>query len=337
MSFQRPPITHNPDNQERRAGFEFEFADVDIQTCSEIIAELFGGKIKYKNALEAEVTDTPMGNFKVELDAQMLKSLAAKLEMKHPVEEDSLLDMNQIRAALSARMGQAAGLMVPYEIVTPPMPFDQLPKLEALRQKLQEKDAKGTRSAFVNAFGTHINPEVASEKVSYIRDILRAFLILYPWLKKVMRIDLPRRMLTYIDPFPEAYVKLVLQDDYDPSLDQFIEDYLAHNPTRNRALDLLPLFAHLKPSMLDGLDEGQRKLVKARPTFHYRLPNCEIDDPDWRIARDWNYWIEVEKLANDPEKLRSMAADYLKFQETGLPIFSADWSTEVAEKLGYDA
>jgi hypothetical protein len=89
--------------------------------------------------------------------------------------------------------------------------------------------------------------------------------------------------------------------------------------------------------MLDGLDEGQRKLVKARPAFHYRLPNCEIDDPDWRIARDWNYWIEVEKLANDPDKLGSMAADYLGFQGNGLRIFNADWSTEVAKKLGYDA
>lgn len=40
-------------------------------------------------------------------------------------------------------------------------------------------------------------------------------------------------------------------------------------------------------------------LVKARPAYHYRLPNCLIDEPDWRLAREWNTWVAVERLAAD--------------------------------------
>jgi len=336
MTFYTPPLKTNSEKKPRRVGFELEFTDADIKTCSELIADLFGGKVRYENALEAEVIETPMGKFKVELDAQILKKLAARLEQEKLAQDVGIVDMERLQTEVSSWIGQAAGQVVPYEIVTPPLTFDQLPKLETLRQKLQERNAKGSKAGFFNAFGMHINPEAASEEVDYIRDILCAFLVLYPWLKKVMKIDLSRRMLTYIDPFPEAYVRLLLAENYSPSLEDFILDYLKHSPTRNRALDLLPLFDHLKPDLLDGLEEGQRKLVKGRPAFHYRLPNCEIDDPDWRISRDWNYWVEVEKLAYNSEKLRSMCVEYLEFQNDELRIFETDWALRVAELMDFE-
>lgn len=337
MEFAPLPRSENADGKPRKVGFEFELAGLEIKGCAELIAELFDGEIAYKHSLEAEITDTPMGSFKVELDAHMIKNLAARLEEKHAVKADDLIDINEIRATLSDWMGDAAGQVVPCKIVTPPFACEQFPELETLRQKLQERKAEGTGAFLTNAFGMHINPDIASKNVNYIRDVLRAFLVLYPWLKQVMDIDLTRRMLTFIDPFPESYVKLVLAKNYEPSLDAFVADYLEHNPTRNRALDLLPLFAHLNPEMLRKLDESERRLVKARPTFHYRLPNCEIDDPNWRIARDWNYWVEVEKLAEDKQKLASMTKEYRAFLNKTFHLLGPDWPEQAEQKYGYAA
>ncbi|OBX33760.1 putative amidoligase enzyme [Halomonas elongata] len=39
----------------------------------------------------------------------------------------------------------------------------------------------------------------------------------------------------------------MLDPDYQPDLRTLIDDYLEYNPTRNRELDLLPLFAYLDP------------------------------------------------------------------------------------------
>jgi hypothetical protein len=54
-----------------------------------------------------------------------------------------------------------------------------------------------------------------------------------------------------------------------------------------------------------------KHLVKPRPAFHYRLPNCLIDEPDWTLAREWNTWVTVEQLASDPERIRTMSREYL--------------------------
>lgn len=336
-SFNTPPHTKNVDGKPRKVGFEFELAGTGIEGCAELVAELFDGKISYNHSLEAEITNTPMGTFKVELDATIMKKLASQLEKEKPAGADDVVDMNRLRALISEWMGDVAEQIVPFEIVTPPLTFEQFPQLESLREKLQEKKAEGTKAAFVNAFGMHINTEIASEKIEDIRDIMRAFLLLYPWLKQVMEIDFTRRILTYIDPFPKEYVKLVLAENYAPSLEGFIDNYLEHNPTRNRALDMLPLFAHLKPDSLGELKESDRKLVKARPTFHYRFPNCEIDNVDWSIAREWNYWVEIEKLAEDKKKLADMSAAYLTFLERPFHTLSNNWIKQTTKKFGYGA
>lgn len=331
MTFEQPPSWKNVDGNDRKVGFEFEFAGVDTKNCAELIAELFGGKISWNHSLEAEISNTEAGTFKVKLDAQPVTKLVAKLE------SDSVINNRKLREDLSTWIGDAAGKIVPFEIVTPPMTFEQFPMLETLREKLQQRDAAGTKSAIIYAFGMHINPEISSEKVEDTRDILRAFLILYDWLQQVMKVDLTRRALSYIDPFPTDYVKKILSNDYTPDWDTFIADYIEYNPTRNRALDLLPLFAHLKPDSLKLLKETDRKLVKARPAFHYRLPNCEIDKPNWRIARDWNYWVEIEKLANNKDTLSKVSEEYLLFIDKPLHMLSNNWGQQISKQFGYAA
>ncbi len=40
-------------------------------------------------------------------------------------------------------------------------------------------------------------------------------------------------------------------------------------------------------------------LVKARPAFHYRLPDCKVNEAGWTAAAPWNRWVFIEVLAED--------------------------------------
>ena len=46
--------------------------------------------------------------------------------------------------------------------------------------------------------------------------------------------------------------------------------------------------------------------VKARPTFHYRLPDCRVNEPGWSVADAWNRWVYVESLAADTDLLAEL-------------------------------
>ena len=109
-----------------------------------------------------------------------------------------------------------------------------------------------------------------------LRRHLQAYLVLSPWLRASIDVDATRRLLPFVRPFPEAYVRKVLAADYRPDLHGLVADYLAANPTRFRELDLLPLFAYLVPEQYYATPADP--LVKPRPAFHYRLPDSRVDD-----------------------------------------------------------
>lgn len=332
MDYETPPSPLNPENEERKAGFEFEFANLDVEKSCKIITDLFGGSIKHKHSLEADIEDTSLGKFKVELDSQIVKNWIISLEK----EKSEIEDIDELKMQLSRFIGDAAGQIVPYEIVTPPIKFSQFNEITKLLDKLRKEKAEGTGAAFAYAFGLHINPEIASKEAQHIGSILKAFLILYPWMVQVMDIDITRRILTYIDPFPKDYIKLILAEDYSYDLDKLFDDYIKYNPTRNRSLDLTPLIAELRPEKIKKLEKEDRELIKARPAFHYRLPNCEIDNPNWSVAKEWNYWIKVEKLAADKEKLDEMAKEYLKFLDKPFSSIRSQWIEKTITRFGYD-
>jgi hypothetical protein len=207
-----------------------------------------------------------------------------------------------------AKLFAVAG--VPFEIVTPPMPVTDLAPLDELRRLLRQNEAAGTRVRPWYAFGMHINPEIPSDDPGQLRDYLRAFLLLYPWLKRRVNVDLARSFSPFINSFPEEYARLGLQPDYPADEGRLIDDYLAFNPTRNRPLDMLPVLCHLNEGrVMDRVED--KHLVKPRPAFHYRLPNCLVDEPDWTLAREWNTWVAVEQLANDRDRLEAMSREYL--------------------------
>jgi gamma-glutamyl-gamma-aminobutyrate hydrolase PuuD len=334
MAFHPLPCPLNDQDQPRKAGFELELSGLKISHCAELVQDFFGGTLKQEHSLKAEIENETLGTFKVELDATTVKNMAERLEkdVPHQAQRD---EIDSLKKALSEWVGDAAGHVIPCEVVTPPLAPDQFPRLEELRQILMRYKAKGTKSSLIHAFGMHINPEAGRVDALTLRDILRAYCILEPWMTKAMAVDLSRRLSTYINPFPKAYKNLILNETYNPDLKRLIDDYLQYNPTRNRPLDMLPLFAHLQPECIKGLDEHEQRLVSPRPAYHFRLPNCEIDNPRWRIADDWNMWVEIERLAEYKNKLANMARDYRAYLNRTCNLFGPSWVKIVSHRYGY--
>ncbi|MEJ2089625.1 MAG: amidoligase family protein, partial [Gammaproteobacteria bacterium] len=183
-------------------------------------------------------------------------------------------------------------------------------------------------------FGLHLNPEMPALDAGTIIAYLRAFLCLYDWLLKVSEVDWSRRVTPYINPFPTEYVRQLLEPDYAPPLAGLMDDYLGLNADRNRALDMLPLFAHLDEDRVRSVIDDPR--IKARPTLHYRLANCDIDLPDWGIHTAWRHWLEVERLANDRERLTSIAAAYKKHLGTLTSRALSNWAASCEQWLTSD-
>jgi len=49
------------------------------------------------------------------------------------------------------------------------------------------------------------------------------------------------------------------------------------------------------------------------------------------VATEWNYWVEVEKLAEDAEKIRKMSELFLEKKRTTFISFRDKWHNEVKE------
>ena len=325
--FLLPPVLHNAQGRLRRAGFEFEYAGLDLFASARLVQQLFPGVHTVRNTFVHEV-DSPAGRFRVEIDSTFLKERKYEPALRamgvDPEGRDTKWLEEKVRAV--------AGTMVPIEISTPPLPLTDLARLDVLRARLRDAGANGTRTALWYAFGMHINPEAPSLEPAALLAHLRAFLLLYPWLKSRSEVDLTRSISPYIKPFPAAYARLVLDPDYDATAGRLVEDYLSHNPTRNRPLDMTPVLACLDEARVNALVQ-EKHLVTPRPAFHYRLPNCMVDEEHWTLAAEWNRWVEVERLASDPARLAAMSRDYLAADQQSLRPFIDRWPGVLAQHL----
>lgn len=303
--FPQPARPLRADGRPRRVGFELEFAGLSPEGAAAAIQEAFGGEVQSDSRFVKRVAGTAWGTFKVEVDARVLKerSYRALLSQMGFNLDDRTLD------SLDEQVLRLASTVVPVEVVSPPLPVGEAGQIESLREALRRRLAQGTRAGLVYAFGLHLNPELPELEVDTIRATLQAYLLLLPWLKWRDDTDAVRRLTPFIQDFPAEYVRRLLQPGYCPGLGAFIDEFLAFNTTRNRSLDLMPLLAHLDPGRVRrALPDDP--LTQARPTWHYRLPNCLVDDPDWRIARPWRDWLMVERLADDPQRLGQLMADW---------------------------
>jgi hypothetical protein len=290
----QPPRTTNADGDARRIGVEIEFGGVELDQAAALVRDVFGGDVAEPSPHVRDVKGTGIGDFKIELDAQLV----------HPKETSDEIERKARKLA-----GDLSRTFVPTEIVGPPAPLDSLDDFDRLIEALRSAGAEGTGDGVSYAFGLQLNPEVASTDAADILAVLQAYVLMSPLLRRRIGVDPMRRLLPYVDPFPFAYARKILDPDYAPDTSVLIDDYMTDNPTRNRELDMLPLFAHLDEQRVRAILDDP--LIKARPTYHYRLPNTDFADPGWGVVREWNRWVIVERLATDDARRGQLADAFL--------------------------
>jgi hypothetical protein len=314
-------------------GLEIEFGHVTLEETLALLQRTLGGTVRAESRTEGAVDDTRWGSFHVEFDSAPLKSQSYLKPLEHlGVEPDSPTAQFVENSVL-----RVAAEVVPVEIVSPPIPWPELSGLDPLWAALQDAGAEDTRASLLYAFGMQLNPEAAELSAAYALAHLQSFLLLEDWIEEETQVDLTRRLSPYVRGFPMEYQRLILAPGYAPDWGGFVRDYVAHNPTRNRALDVLPLIVHATGLDLSAEVEDW-SLVKARPTFHYRLPNCELNRPGWSPAVEWNRWVEVEKLAASPSKLRELSQVYLAIADAGGSDAARkkSWIRYMKERIGFD-
>ena len=312
-----PPRRHNEHGSERRVGVELEFGGLDTAAAAALVATHCGddGQPQARGP-HRFVVPSRHGEFTVELDTRIAHPSEGMADTGDdgfiPTLRRVVASIDEFAADVAGRVGQ---LIVPTEIVTPPLPWSALELVDDLAAALREAGAEGSAASAAYGFGLHLNPEVASHEPRYLLAHLRAYLLLSDWLRREIHIDPTRRVLPHADPFPVEYCRLVLDPGYRPSIRRMIDDYLLHNATRNRELDMLPLFTSLEPERVrEALDDER---VKPRPTFHYRLPDMALDKPGWKPTDEWRRWLEVERLAADEKRLGMLSDAFLLYAPIG--------------------
>ncbi|MFT7242816.1 MAG: hypothetical protein ACI82A_000156 [Candidatus Azotimanducaceae bacterium] len=304
----------------RRVGFELEFSGLEMATVARILADTLSGTYKPLNQAECKVETKQLGTFKVELDWQLGKILARQRKDERDTDEDD---------PLMSWLTSTASEIVPIEIVCPPIAADNLAALNPLIEALREAGAMGTSASPIYAFGVHINPELPDTKPVTIANYLKAFCLAQEWLVAEHKVDLSRRITPYINLFPAGYVAVVLDYDGQTTLDELIDDYVEHNPTRNRALDMTPLFRHLNEERLTRAIDDEK--INARPTFHYRLPNCHVGREGWYLNQCWNLWCVIERLSLDEQRLVAMTSQWQARHDQIIPLQGYTWHSELNE------
>lgn len=298
VRFELPPSLTNADDEERRVGVEIEFGGLGAEPAAGLVQKVFGGTLLKHNPNAYDVERTALGDFAVKLDTRFAG-----------YDENAGGFLEEVKAELGNLFGAAASLVVPFEIEAPPVAIRQLPEIEHLMHELREAGASGTGASPFFAFGLHLNPETPSLDVRTISAIVKAYAMASPWLWRTIHPDSTRRLLNFAEPFPDEYVRLLAGDRYWPDEAALIDDYVALNPTRNRDLDMLPLLTFLDEDRVRSKLPDEK--INPRPTFHYRLPDMRLGDPDWSLATEWNRWVAVERLAADGERLAAICRAYL--------------------------
>ena len=320
-----PPVTETATGEPRRVGIELEMIGLGVSDVSGIVADRLGGRCEEQSHYEHIVHGDDAGEWHIELDWEYLKRKGR--------EEAPSTDLAAFVDETAERVVRAgAETIVPVEVVSPPLPMRRLAEIQTLIVRLRDAGARGTGAGLSYAFGLQLNPELPSLDARTIVAYLKAFFCLYDWLEERSAPDFTRKLTRFSAPFPGAYVRKAIDPDYWPPQDQLIDDYLADNATRNRALDMLPLFLHLDEPRVRAVVEDPR--VKARPTFHYRLPNCKIDEPGWGIHIAWGDWLKVEMLAMDRPRLERICRAYARWLDKPMGHLFENWAREVDAWLG---
>lgn len=318
-----PERQRNQDGQERKVGVEIELSGLTYNDLVSHTARLLNGEPRLASRYVTRI-ETSAGSFTIELDSAPIKDLDL-------ADERLPESIRELGSQAMEVIDFAAERIVPLEIVSPPLAMTSLEDIELLVNKLRDLGAEGSRQTLYFAFGLQLNPELPDLEPGTLVCYLRAFAILYEWLKARHQLDISRKFTPYIEPWSSRYIDRLMAADYQPDMDALMRDYLHYNPTRNKALDLLPLFAHLNKPLLNQYVTDPR--VKSRPTLHYRLPDCDIDNPHWHFSTVWNDWVVLEQLANHPEDLEKARQAFCEARKFSLHNLTHPWPNTIDQWL----
>lgn len=318
-----PEVTHTADGSERRVGVELEFIGLEAHDAARLVKQAVDGELETISDYEYCI-DSDSGAWRIERDQELLKELGRR--RSDDPDQPSALDK---AAEQMLRLGSE--LVVPLELVGPPLPMQELGTFQALVDTLRAAGAEGTDDSVIYAFGLQFNPELPDLEAATIVRFLQAFFCLQSWLIERASVDTARRLTRFAEPFDEEYITRVIDESYQPDMVQLIDDYLEHNPTRNRALDLLPLFACIDEERVRNTVDDS--LIKARPTFHYRLPNSNIGQRGWSILPAWQDWLKVEALARQHDLLGELRQRYRDHPDKLLEFTRSQWTRKVDQWL----
>lgn len=293
------------DGAPRRTGVEIEFAGLDERRAANIVAETLGGTAQEGESHEFTVRGTRVGDIEVELDTVLRKK-----------KDIPLIEMG---------LDLATGL-VPVEIITPPLHHDDLAQLDPLVGALRTAGATGTRNGILLGFGVHLNTEVVAPDDPHTLNTILAFGVLEPWLRRKEDLDVTRRLMPFVNPWPAGFVADLVQEK-PQSLAGLMTVMARHVQSRNHGLDLFPLFAHADADLYNRLFPEPDK-TSARPTFHFRMPDCRIDEADWSLAQAWRLWCAVEQVAANPPLLQALGTAWLDHFHNA-PGADGRWSAKV--------
>ena len=296
----------------RHVGVELEFAGLSAADAAAVLERWTGCEPEARDPHSFTVPHPQLGKLEVYLD----------MAGAHPKGEPDETDLDR---TLRGVLGDTAQVVVPVEIVTAPLEPERLPELDPLVGALRAAGAVGTQGSIFYAHGMHLNVEVRALTAERIAPVLRAFVLLEDWIREELAIDLTRRTFAFVNPFPSSYADCVADPGFGGDLDRLMDEYLEHNPTRNRSLDMTAVFGLIDRERVVTALGGEK--LKPRPTFHYRLPDCSIDRPGWTPARDWNLWVVVEQISERGELVAALARAWVAYRESWLTQ-RADWRRE---------
>lgn len=302
-----PPfaVPATQDGAPRRTGIEVEFAGLSEAQVAGLVAKHLGGTVTDLGEMSFRVAGTRIGDVGIELDTALRKQE----------------DLPLVKEGLGLMRG-----IVPVEIVTAPLTYDQVALFDGFCcDILRPAGALGTRDGVLLGFGVHLNPEIPGLSDPRCLAIPVAYALLEPWLRAQEDLDLTRRALPFVDPWPKPLVDALVAEP-PATMDALMRVYAAHVQTRNHGLDLLPLLAHADSALFRSLfpqDAGG-----GRPTFHFRLPDCRIDEPDWSLSQAWSLWSAVEDLAADEDRRTPLADAWIQHRELWISKGS-DWIERV--------
>jgi hypothetical protein len=256
---------------ERRVGVEIEFMGITARDAALALAAGLGGTAIEEDPHAFAVRDTALGDLRVELD----------IRYAHPRPHDATVPV-RLGPRAAALLGWTLRGVVPRELITGPLAVSTLAEVDRAIGILHDAGAGGRGSTLFGSLGLHFNVDPPSLEAATLRDLLGAFVLLEPWLRRATVGSDGRRRPFLPTPFPADYARRIVASDHRPDIASLVADYLAANPTRDRGLDLLPILLHLDPARVRARLPFEK--IGDRPGLHYRLPTAPVGRPGWSIA-----------------------------------------------------